>query len=120
MKRKKAVIPPSGKAKTKIRKLEKPAGDRYVLQLFIAGILPNSSRAVVNINAICEAHLKGRYDLEIVDIYQQPALARSEDIVAVPVLIKKSPRPEGRLIGDLSNVEEVLKGLELTNQSTFR
>jgi len=89
-------------------------GEKYMLQLFVTGILPNSTRAIENINAICEKYLEGRYELEIIDIYQQPALALSENIVAIPVLIKKSPLPEERLIGDLSNRERVLKGLHLT------
>lgn len=87
--------------------------DKYILRLFVTGILPNSARAVVNINALCEKYLKGRYELEIIDIYQQPALALAEDIIAIPVLIKKSPLPEERLIGDLSDTEKVLKGLHL-------
>ena len=89
------------------------AGGKYVLRLFITGILPNSARAVENINAICEKYLKDRYELEIIDIYQQPFLALAEEIIAVPVLIKKSPLPEVRLIGDLSDTEKVLKGLRI-------
>ena len=88
-------------------------GEKYILRLFVTGILPNSARAVVNIKAICEKYLKGRYELEIIDIYQQPALALTEEIIAIPVLIKKFPLPEERLIGDLSNTEKVLKGLHL-------
>ena len=86
---------------------------KYVLNLFVTGILPNSARAVVNIKAICEKYLKGRYELEIIDIYQQPDLALTEDIIAVPLLIKKSPLPEQRMIGDLSDIEKVLKVLGL-------
>ena len=86
---------------------------KYVLQLFVTGLLPNSARAIKNINAICEQYLKGRYDLEIIDIYQQPSLAKTEDIIVVPILIKKIPLPEVRLIGDLSNVEKVLNELDL-------
>jgi circadian clock protein KaiB len=88
-------------------------GEKYILQLFVTGILPNSIRAVVNSKAICEKYLKGRYELEIIDIYQQPFLAFTEDIIAIPVLIKKFPLPEERLIGDLSDIEGVLKGLHL-------
>jgi len=83
----------------------------YVLQLFVTGILPNSVRAIGNIKAICEKYLKDRYELEIIDIYQQPDLAIAEDIIAVPVLIKKSPYPQERMVGDMSNTEKVLKGL---------
>ncbi len=87
--------------------------DFYVLRLFITGMLPNSVRAVINIKAICEQHLKGRYELDIIDIYQQPSLTLSENIVAVPVLIKKFPLPEERVIGDLSDTKNVLKELHL-------
>lgn len=86
---------------------------KYILRLYITGILPNSARAVVNIKDICEKYLKNRYDLEIIDIYQQPDLASEADIIAVPVLIKKFPLPEDRMIGDLSDVNKVLKGLGL-------
>lgn len=89
------------------------SGEKYILRLFVTGILPNSARAVVNIKAICEKYLKDRYELEIIDIYQQPALARTEQIIAIPVLIRKFPLPEVRLIGDLSDVENVLNGLRL-------
>ena len=83
----------------------------YVLRLYVTGILPNSARAVVNIKAICEKYLKDRYELEIIDIYQQPDLALSEQIIALPLLIKLSPYPSERMIGDLSNIEKVLKVL---------
>jgi circadian clock protein KaiB len=91
----------------------KAGGKKYVLRLYISGTIPNSARAVVNIKAICENYLKNRYELEIIDIYQHPALASTEEIVAVPLLIKKFPLPEERMVGDLSNTEEVLKGLSL-------
>jgi circadian clock protein KaiB len=103
---------PPKKTKVKIG-AEIIGGEKYVLKLFITGILPNSIRALVNIKAICEKHLKGKYDLEIIDIYQQPTLAVKEDIIAVPVLIKKFPLPEVRLIGDLSDTVKVLKGLDI-------
>ena len=86
---------------------------KYVFRLFVTGILPNSARAIKNLNTICEQNLKGRYDIEIIDIYQQPSLAVKEEIIAVPVLIKKFPLPEVRMIGDLSNKEKVLKELDL-------
>ena len=92
---------------------EAAPGGRYILKLFVTGILPNSARAVVNIKAICEKYLSGRYELEIIDIYQQPSLAVSEDIIAIPVLIKKFPLPEARMIGDLSEIEKVLTGLDV-------
>lgn len=86
---------------------------KYVLKLFVTGISPNSARAVVNINSICEKYLKDRCDLEIIDIYQQPDLALTENIIAVPILIKKFPLPEERVIGDLSDTKRVLNGLHI-------
>ena len=88
-------------------------GARYVFRLFVTGILPNSVRAVANSKAICEKYLKGRYELEIIYIYQQPAMALEEEIIAIPLLVKRFPLPEERVIGDLSNVEAVLKGLHI-------
>ena len=88
-------------------------GNKYILRLFVTGILPNSVRAIKNIKAICEKYLAGRYELEIIDIYQQPDLALEENIIAIPVLIKKFPLPEERVIGDLSDTQKVLEGLHL-------
>jgi circadian clock protein KaiB len=88
-------------------------GGKYILCLFVSGKSPNSALAVVNIKAICEKYLKNRYELEIIDIYQHPDLAITEEIVALPLLIKKFPIPKKRIVGDLSNTEEVLKGLGL-------
>jgi circadian clock protein KaiB len=88
---------------------------KYILSLFIIDNQPNSANAVINIKRICEKHLKGRYELDIIDLHQQPTLALSEDIIAVPVLIKKFPLPEIRLLGDLSDTESVLKGLSFYN-----
>ncbi|MEP7171519.1 MAG: circadian clock KaiB family protein [Bacteroidota bacterium] len=87
--------------------------EKYVLRLFVTGILPNSARAITNCKAICEKYLTGRYDLEIIDIYQQPDLALKEEIIAAPVLIKKFPLPEESVIGDLSETKKVLEGLHL-------
>lgn len=103
---------PNGK---KVKTGTENGREKFILQLFVAGILPNSARAIENVNAICEKYLKGRHVLEIIDIYQQPALALQEDIIVIPVLIKKSPLPQERLIGDLSNTERVLKGLRLAS-----
>jgi len=85
--------------------------NKYVLRLYVTGSSKKSEQAVVNINAICKKFLKNRYKLEIIDIYKQPELASSEEITVIPLLIKKFPQPEERMIGDLSNTEEVLKGL---------
>lgn len=86
---------------------------RYVLRLFVTGTTGNSERAIVNIRRICEEHLKGRYDLQIVDISQHPALAEGEQIIAAPTLIKKLPLPLRRFIGDMSQGERILLGLDL-------
>ncbi|TGD79055.1 circadian clock KaiB family protein [Hymenobacter wooponensis] len=91
---------------------EEPSAE-YVLHLYITGATPNSTRAVRNIKAICEQHLRGRYELLIIDIYQQPALAKREQIIAAPTLIKKQPLPLRRLIGDLSEEKKVLEALGL-------
>ena len=85
----------------------------YILRLFITGASPNSSRAIANLKEICEKHLKGNYELEIIDVYQQPLIAQSEQVIALPMLIKMSPSPVRRLIGDMSNTEKVLRGLGL-------
>src|SRR4051794_2867815 len=83
----------------------------YSLRLFITGASPVSVRAISNIKNICEEYLTGRYDLEVIDVYQQPLLVKDEDITAVPVLIKKFPLPKKRLVGDMSDTNKVLKGL---------
>lgn len=85
----------------------------YVLKLYITGSTPSSIKAIVNIRKICEEHLNGRYDLEVVDISQQPMLAEGEQIIAAPTLIKKLPLPLRRFIGDLSQTERILLGLDL-------
>lgn len=86
---------------------------RYVLRLYVTGTTRNSERAIVNIRKICEAHLQGRYDLEVVDISQHPALAEGEQIIAAPTLIKKLPLPLRRFIGDMSHTQRILLGLDL-------
>ena len=86
---------------------------KYVLRLYISGSTSKSAQAVGNIKRVCEQHLKGSYDLEVIDIYQQAHLARDEQIVAVPTLIKRLPLPLRRLIGDMSDLRKVLFGLDL-------
>jgi circadian clock protein KaiB len=90
----------------------------FVLRLYVAGTTSQSTRAIIQLKEICEAHLTGRYSLEVVDIYQQPALAKDEQIVAVPTLIRKLPLPLRRIIGDLSSEERVLVGLDLQTTRT--
>ena len=84
----------------------------YEMKLFITGATPNSVRAVANIKKICEKYFPGRYKLEIIDIYQQPLLAKDEQIIALPMLLKCAPLPVKRFIGDMSDTNKVLKGLE--------
>ncbi len=86
---------------------------RYVLMLYVTGTSPQSVRAIANIKNICEEYLQGRYELKVIDIYQQPQLAAGEKIVAVPTLIRKLPLPLRRIIGDMSSTERVLVGLDL-------
>jgi len=87
----------------------------FSLQLFIAGSSPISVRAIRNLIDICEEFLKDRYELDIIDAHQQPELVKSEDVTAIPMLIKKSPSPKRRLIGDFSNREKVLRGLGISS-----
>ncbi len=86
---------------------------KYVLRLYIAGVTPRSQEAMRTVKAVCDEHLADRYDLEVIDIYQQPALARDEQIIAVPTLIKKLPAPLRRVIGSMVDREKVLIGLDL-------
>lgn len=85
----------------------------YVLRLYVSGTTPQSTLAIQNIKRICEEHLKDHYDLEVIDLYQQPGMTRSEQIFAVPTLIKSYPLPLRKLIGNLSDIERVLAALEL-------
>jgi len=96
-----------------MKNTEDAAGKKYFFRLFVTGILPNSVQALANIKTICETYLKDRYELDVIDIYQQPALALAEEIIAVPMLVKKFPLPEERVIGDLSDTAEVLKSLHI-------
>lgn len=88
-------------------------GIKYVLRLYITGSTPRSQEAIRNIKRICEEELKGRYDLEVIDVYQQPELAKKEQILAAPTLIRKLPLPLRKLVGDMSNKEKVILGLEI-------
>ena len=90
-----------------------PDSEHYVLRLYVTGTTPQSARAILNIKTVCERNLEGRYDLEVVDIYQQPELARNEQIIAAPTLVKILPQPLRKLIGNLSDTERVLVGLGL-------
>ncbi len=87
----------------------------YQLRLFVTGASPNSLRAITNTKFFCETYLKGKYELEIIDIYQQPLTAQKEQLVALPMLIKNFPFPQRKLIGDMSDTNKVFKGLGLEN-----
>lgn len=102
---------------TTAKELEKTAENsrtqKYLLRLYVAGMTSQSSRAIQNITRLCEENLKDRYDLQIIDIYQQPTLAAGEQIIAAPTLIKKLPLPLRRFIGNLADREKILVGLDL-------
>jgi len=90
----------------------------FVLRLYVTGMTPRSTRAIRAVRAICEEFLAGRFDLEIIDVYQQPALIRDEQIFATPTLVKKGPSPERRMIGDMSDRARLIAGLGLRESVT--
>jgi circadian clock protein KaiB len=100
-------------AKKQLEYTDKLHEQRHVLRLYVAGVTPRSVQAIEMIKRICEENLQGRYELEVIDIHQQPALAKGDQIIAVPTLIRKLPAPLRTLIGDMSNEERVLVGLDL-------
>ena len=91
--------------------------ETFVLRLYITGMTPRSAEAIASIREICEKHLGGHYDLEVIDIYQQPSLAKDEQIIAAPTLVKRLPLPLRRLVGNLSQEDRVLLGLDLRRKS---
>jgi len=93
--------------------LKASEAQKYVLKLYIAGTTPKSSQAIRNIKKICEEYLKGRYELEVIDIYQQPVLTKGEQIIAAPTLVKKLPLPLRRFIGSMADADRILVGLDL-------
>ena len=98
-------------------RLSRPVEKHYVLRLYVTGSTPHSLRAITNIRKICEEYLEGRYDLEVIDISQHPALAEGEQIIAAPTLIKELPLPLRRFIGDMSHTERILLGLDLRERN---
>jgi circadian clock protein KaiB len=107
-----------GKKKVSPSRVSRPAlrrkiPRRYTLKLYVAGMNQRSTEAITMITEVCEEYLKGRYELAIIDIYQQPSLARGEQIIAAPTLIKKLPLPLRRLIGNMTDLDKVLLGLDL-------
>jgi len=93
--------------------LPSSAGQTYQLRLYVAGQTPKSALAFRNLKQICEAHLQGRYEIEIIDLLVNPQLARGDQILAIPTLVRRLPEPIKKIIGDLSNTERVLVGLDL-------
>jgi circadian clock protein KaiB len=89
------------------------AAERWELRLYVAGQTPKSLRAIANLKKICETHLRGKYRIAVIDVLAHPELARADQIVAIPTVIRRLPPPVKRIIGDLSNKERVLVGLEL-------
>jgi circadian clock protein KaiB len=96
---------------------ETPGPEPFVFRLYVTGASPNSIRAISNIKKIFSKHLHKGYELEIIDVYQQPAIAKQDNIIALPLLVKKSPLPERRLIGDMSDMEKVLYNIGLQNDT---
>ena len=91
----------------------RPQAETFLLRLYVAGQTPKSMTAFANLKHICEEHLAGQYEIEVVDLLQNPQLARGDQILAIPTLVRKLPEPVRKIIGDLSNTERVLIGLDL-------
>ncbi len=94
-------------------KSTEPKSDVFLLRLYVAGQTPKSMTAFANLKNICEEHLAGRYKIEVVDLLKNPTLAQGDQILAIPTLVRKLPEPVRKIIGDLSNTERVLIGLDL-------
>ncbi|HTP68322.1 MAG TPA: circadian clock KaiB family protein [Dongiaceae bacterium] len=101
------------RSKTRHKSRKIPAVEKYLLRLYVTGQTGRSVRSVENLKRLCEKYLKGRFDLEVVDIYQQPALASEGQIIAAPTVIKLLPLPLRRLVGDFSDQNRVVLGLDL-------
>ena len=104
---------PTAQKATTPRAAARKQAEKCLLRLYVAGTTQQSTRAILNIQQICEEHLQGAYQLEVIDIYQRPQLAKDEQIIAVPTLVKKLPLPLRRVIGSFSDSERVLIGLDL-------
>ncbi len=113
MRKKKEKTGPKYSTKAFERALRSSRTKRYTLRLYVAGMTPRSLRAIANVRNICEENLAGRFDLQVIDIYQQPTLAEGEQIIAAPTLIKKIPAPLRRFIGDMANKDRILIGLDI-------
>jgi circadian clock protein KaiB len=106
---------PKVKPGTKFREKEKKMAGKYLLKLFIAGRTPRTEQCIANLSLICERDLAGEFELEVIDVLERPQLAEDEKILATPTLVKKLPPPVRRIIGDLSDSEKVLIGLDIKN-----
>ena len=109
-------MPRTAKKKTAAKRSKTssaPRAEVMVLRLYVAGETPKSLAAMENLRRICEEHLQGRYEIEVIDLLDQPQLARGVQIVAIPTVVKKVPKPLRKLIGDLSNTDRVLVGLDI-------
>ena len=110
------------KVKTSTKEFEKAAAKhdpaKYVLRLYITGMTPRSTRAIADVRELCEKYLEGAYELKVIDIYQQPKLAAGEQIIATPTLIKQLPMPFRKLIGDMSDAEKFLVGIDLKTKKS--
>jgi len=106
------------KSKTRARRRQqrRQKPEVWKLRLYVAGQTPRSIRALANLKALCEEHLKGRYQVEVIDLLKHPRLARGDQIVAIPTLVRKLPFPVRKIIGDLSNTAGVLVGLDLRHK----
>ena len=107
------MLPPPDDSKSFEDALAEPEAAHYSLRLFVSGNTPMSVRAIRNIRALCEEHLAGQYHIEIIDLTRNPQLATGDQILALPTLVRSLPAPVRKIIGDLSNTERVLVGLDL-------
>lgn len=110
---KKASTAGNGKSRPRKGKKSNVEDDRWILRLYVAGETQKSLTAFANLKKICEDHLANRYSIEVIDLIKQPQLAQNDQIVALPTLVRKLPEPIRRVIGDLSNLERVLVGMDL-------
>jgi circadian clock protein KaiB len=98
------------------KKLRKTREEKYVLRLYVAGMTSKSKQAIQNIKQICDEHLKDRCDLEVIDVFRRPLIAKGGQIIATPTLIKELPQPLRRFIGDMTKTERILVGLDLRSK----
>jgi circadian clock protein KaiB len=103
----------AGEARPRAKRDLVKKAETWNLRLYVAGLTPNCATALANLKNLCETHLTGKYNIEVVDLLQNPQLARGDQIIAIPTLVRKLPQPVRKIIGDLSNTERVLVGLDL-------